>query len=198
MNKIQRILHDQARFYEYAHQMEACGGTILDSSLPVNIQTVNGQESLKQTLFRLKDELDEVMEEAEKITCSTPEFKEELIDVLAFTINLMIQAGYDFRRFGDIDPLKGTGVPLVTFNLVTLRAQFCHVNSKCRAVSRILKNKPWRKTHTPVSKEQLESALSQLLVSVVGMCLFYMTPDEVSSRHSEKVKKNWERQDNGY
>lgn len=184
------------------HPIESSNSTIFqyqDIRVPVDMNTLGGQARIKHLAWYTVEEI------AEAVEAEDAEDKlEELIDAIHFFVELCITAGYDYDFF---DSLEGY------FKVFEHNSSYIEHNRVNVAVANFirrlgaamnqLKNKPWKRTHTPFDetyKMKFESylRLSMFHLLEIGWALGIKSADHLRDIYNKKNNINAHRQRSGY
>lgn len=199
MDLLQSMFDRQYELTVAFHAIEENNFALDDSSIPASLETIHGQKQVRATLAYLLDEIGEFM------NASTKERrKEELVDVLHFTIELFILSGTNMTR---IDPrgITKTGLLEKAFNVVIL-AQFMSdtANTTMQFVRgpidllHELKSKPWKKQLKPFDRDSFERQLCVMFHTLLAMAHHYdFTAESLHAAYFDKATINSQRVKDG-
>ena len=142
-------------------------------TIPVDLDTHTGQETIRQTAWALTEELVEFSQKFEE---------EELIDVGHFVVELMILA--------DVPPMTW-------FN--GIKNDWPWVVECLGRAMNMLKRKAWKKNAPPLDKERFRAAVADVWIAYVGLCNSNGVNQSVFEHlYKAKNEVNLQRQENNY
>lgn len=163
-----------------------------------NLDTREGQQVVKDFLWRITEEVGEALDSDLGIN----HIKEELADGLHFLIELAILTGRQdevkkeihYRQWTPNQEIKGADFH------TRLRYESIHnFLIQVAMVGRVCKNKPWKQTQIPLDQIAFTTALVDLAEEYFLLCeCYYDTQEEIYSFYLRKAQVNQFRQRSGY
>jgi NTP pyrophosphatase (non-canonical NTP hydrolase) len=198
MDKLDRIVHHQTELMNRFWPIEAERKAIFKQTWPVDLNTFDGQEMMRDRAFWLVQEVYEVLE-ANSTEPFQPKVGEELADVLHFLVEMAICAGLDITRSHSVDKLnelfsnnilKSLSVRDYAMRLVQMIASSLHV----------LKIKPWTQNPKPSDVDLCRFRLGLAFISYAQFCqsLGFQSATEMYGFYMGKAEENHKRIDTKY
>lgn len=203
-DRLEAIFEKQLELIHKYHPIEKANGMLLDSKIPVDINTVHGQCRLKDFMWRITEELGEYTAAA-----NIDHQHEEIADALHFFIELFILSGISAKSLVTdtmIDNLQDTNDLFCERPVDRLEAQF-QVSSiliplcthgvwdsvaYLALAGNTLKQKPWKITHMLTDTVIYERNIVKAFDFFIAHCIknLMLTPDNLYDLYFRKNKIN--------
>lgn len=202
-DRLVQIFNRQRELMEKYHPIEKSNGLLQTEDVPVDLDSRFGQARIKDFAWRFIEEIGEALYES-GIFGITPEYKEELADALHFLTELTILSGYEpadlFDGYLFDDPMEeifGSRFRMVDHS--KLDNSLGQVVKAIAMMCNLLKNRPWKQSHTITPREEYLSRLREvwyqfgILTNRSGI-----STQELYELYFGKAEINKQRQDTGY
>src|SRR5690606_18981467 len=180
MDKYHIIEKENCRIFEYQ-----------DENVPVDLDTIAGQARVKHLAWYCIEEI------AEALDCTSIEqAQEEIVDAIHFFVELCITSGLDES---DFEPLEVIYNRVRKFGFSINSSVSLFLQHLGMAMNR-LKNKPWKRTHTPVNINVYRAGLILALTHLIHLAYRFgiTTPKQLINLYMGKAEINRQRQEAGY
>lgn len=154
----------------------------------INLDTKEGQQVVKDFLWRIVEEVGEALDS----DLGESHIKEELADAFHFLVELGI---ISLREQAVKEAILNRSIESWGLNPPRLEELMIHA----ARVGRTCKNKPWKQTQIPIDQYSFTLALSMLTVQFMGYCsIWFNNNQELYQYYFRKSKVNEFRQRSGY